>query len=113
MYNFLKVAVFDTRYNLMKEVSCFIGREAPFGYNIVEEFATGYVFIDKEDVCGRVDDFVEADDMWMCTEVQNINFALDLFFHAELFDFCLIQDLDCYFVPRYRMCGKLDLKVVI
>ncbi len=94
----------------MKEISCFIGREAAFGYNVVEEFTTGYVFIDKEDVRGCVNDFVEADDMWMRAEVENINFALDLFFHTELFDLCLIQDLDCYFVPRHRVCGKLDLK---
>lgn len=65
MNNFLKVAVFDTGNDLMEEVTCFVGGETAFGYDVVEQFAAGYVFVDEEDIGGCIDDFVEADDVWV------------------------------------------------
>jgi hypothetical protein len=41
--------------------------------------------------------------MWVCTEMQDIDFTLDFFFHSKLLDLGFIQDLDSYFVPRDNM----------
>lgn len=109
MNDFLKMAIFDTGYNLMEEIPRFVGGKAAFGNNVVEEFSPGHIFVDEEYIGGGIDDFVEADNVWVCAEVKDINFALDFFFHSELFNFSFVEDLDCHFVSCDCMCCKFYL----
>ena len=105
MNNLLKVAVFHTGNDLVKKVSSFVRTETSFADDIVEEFSSGNLLVDEKDICWCINNFVKTDDVWMGTEMQNIDFTLDLFFHSKLLDLCLVQDLDRNFVPRDNMCG--------
>jgi len=46
----------------------------------------------------------------MRAEMQDINFSLNLFFHAQLFDLGFVQDLHCNFVTCYSMGSEFDLQ---
>lgn len=105
MNDLLKVAVFYARNDLVKKVSSFVCAETPFADNVIEELSTGDVFINEKDVCGSINDFIQADNVWMGTEMQDIDFSLNLFFHSKLLDLRLVQDLHRNLVPRDDMCG--------
>ena len=76
----------------------------------VKEFPTRNVFTDQEDVRRRVNDLVQADDVRVRTQMQNVYLTLDFFFHGQLLDLGLVQDLDGDFVSSHHMCSKFDLQ---
>jgi hypothetical protein len=41
--------------------------------------------------------------------VQNVDLSLDLFFHSQLLNLGLVEDLDRYFVSCDGMSGEFDL----
>jgi hypothetical protein len=43
--------------------------------------------------------------------MQNINFTLHFFFHAQLFDLGLVQNLDRYLMAGHGMSGQFDLQL--
>lgn len=54
----VEVTVFDPRDNLVEEIPCFVCRQATLRDNIIEQFTTRHILIDKENICGRVNNFV-------------------------------------------------------
>jgi hypothetical protein len=46
----------------------------------------------------------------MCTEVKNVNFSLNLVFHAQLLDLGLVEDLYRDRVPCDGMSGEFGME---
>mmetsp|Transcript_26940 Transcript_26940/g.75743 ORF Transcript_26940/g.75743 Transcript_26940/m.75743 type:complete len:310 (-) Transcript_26940:208-1137(-) len=109
MGNLLEVAVLDSRNDLVEEVAGLVSRQASFGHDVIEQLSSGNVLDDEEDIGGRVDDFVESDDVRVRAQVQDVDLALDLFLHAKLLDLGLVQDLHRDLVPRDHMGCQFDL----
>ena len=103
MNDVVKVTVFDAGNDLMEKVASFIGRQTTLGDDVVEELAARHVFVNKKDICWRVNDLIQPNNVWMSAEMQNINFSLHLFIHSKLLDLGLVEDLDRYLVPRHCM----------
>ena len=97
------------RHDLVEEISCLVGRKASLRNNVVEKLAPRDIFIDEENVCWRVDDFVKANDVRVRTEMQNVDFALDLLLHSKLFNFGLVKNFHGNLVSGNAMRCKLYL----
>ena len=50
--------------------------------------------------------------MRVCTEMEDVDFALDLLLHSKLLNFCLVEYFHSNFVPCDAVCRKFDLEVV-
>ena len=110
MDNLLKVTILDTGDDLMEEIPCLIGGQTSFRDNVIKQFSTRHVLIDKENVGRGVDDFVQPNDVRVCTQMQNVDFPLYFFFHPQLFDLGLVQNLDRNLVSCHSMSGQFDLE---
>ena len=86
---------------MIKDSNVNINRETNSGsWKLTSNF---HNIINKKNVCWRINHFIETDNVWMCTQVQNINFSLHFLFHAKLLNLGLIQNFYCDFMPCHRM----------
>lgn len=90
----VEVAVFDAGDDLVEEPAGFVGIEPPLGDNVIEKLPIGDVLHHHKDVGRGVDDFVEADDVWVGAHFEDVDLAADFFAHVQLFDAVAVEDFD-------------------
>jgi len=73
--NLQKVAIFHTTDNLVEKCPRLIGTQTTLANNVIEELATGDVLADEEDLSGGVNHLIEADDVGLGAELQNVDLS--------------------------------------
>mmetsp|Transcript_78230 Transcript_78230/g.187576 ORF Transcript_78230/g.187576 Transcript_78230/m.187576 type:complete len:200 (-) Transcript_78230:157-756(-) len=94
--NHALVAVLHTGKDLLKESSGFVLLELQLMDDVVKKLAPGHILHDHEDVARGVKQLVQADDMRMLQELQDLNLSPDLLMHVHVLHLSLVDDLDGY-----------------
>ena len=99
----MKVTVFDAGYYLVEQGACLVSGQAAAGHDVVEQFPAGDVLHDHEYVRGRVDDLVQADDVWVRAHLEYVDLPPHLLCHLHVLDAALVQDLHGYFLSSHHV----------
>ena len=86
VHHHVAVAVLHAGDDLLEEVPGFVFAQAAFLDDVVEEFATLDVLHHHVDVVRGFQDFVQADDVRVHEQPQDLNLPSDLFLHVDGFD---------------------------
>mmetsp|Transcript_10454 Transcript_10454/g.43278 ORF Transcript_10454/g.43278 Transcript_10454/m.43278 type:complete len:343 (+) Transcript_10454:2484-3512(+) len=103
------VAVLDAGDDLLKEVSRLVLAETTLLHDVVEELAALDVLHDHVDVVRGLEDLIQADDVRVHEQPQDLDLPANLLLHVDGLDLLAVQDLDGHLVPGEDVLGHLDL----
>ena len=83
MHDVVKMAVLHCTDNLLEESLGFLWGRSAFADDVVEQLTPRGVLHDHEDVSWCVNDFVEADDVGVPAEFQNVDLAPHFLSHLQ------------------------------
>ena len=75
MHDHVAVAVLDAAHDLLEKVARLVLRQAPLLDDVVKQLAALDVLHDHIDVARRLHDFVQADDVRVHEEAQDLDLA--------------------------------------
>lgn len=103
------VNIFDACNKLCKYPDSFTLINAFILNDVVEEFPLLHVLHDQEQLFGRLDDFVELDDIWMPDELQYVYLSRDSFDVSHFSDFVLFEYFYGHILIGWLMKCGFDL----
>ena len=109
MDHHVAVAVLDAGDDLLEEVSRLVLAETTLLHDVVEELAALDVLHDHVDVVRGLEDLIQADDVRVHEQPQDLDLPANLLLHVDGLDLLAVQDLDGHLVPGEDVLGHLDL----
>ena len=108
MHDVQLVKVLDPGDDLVEEFESLWFLHALVLHDVVEKFSTVSILHDQVELLGRLNDFVELNDVWVSDHLQDVNLSCHPLDVVHILDLILLKYLDGYFLPTRLVSADLD-----
>ena len=109
MHDVELVKVFDTGDDLMEKFEGLWLLHSLILDDVVEKLATISILHDEVQLLGRLDDFIELDNVRVSDHLQDVDFSCDSFDIVNVLNLVFFENFDCYTFICKLMHSELDL----